>query len=199
MAHLDVGDLDKDPMVRFAAWFEAALAQLAQPEAAALATADASGAPSVRMVLLKACDERGFTFFTNLASRKGMELKANPRAALALWWPPLGRQVRAEGRVEVLEPTESDAYFATRPRRSQLAAHASAQSSVIFGREALDIKMAELDMAFQGRAVDRPAHWGGLRLVPEVVEFWEHREDRLHDRLCYRLERGQWRVVRLAP
>jgi pyridoxamine 5'-phosphate oxidase len=191
----------EDPLSRFQAWYEqAAAAGLPEPEAMALATATPDGTPSVRFVLLKAIDERGVEFFTNYESRKGRELAANPRAALAVLWKPLQRQVRLEGTVEVLDEEESDAYFASRSRGSQLGAWASEQSRPIPDRGLLEERLAAADARFAGTDVARPAYWGGYRLLPSVIEFWEGRPNRLHDREAFRLEPGGfWSVTRLAP
>jgi pyridoxamine 5'-phosphate oxidase len=189
-----------DPLDEFRAWFAAAeTAAIRAPQALALATATPDGAPSVRMVLLKGFDEHGFVFFTGYVSRKAAELEANPRAALLFYWDPLGRQVRIEGRVERVSADESDAYFATRPHGAQLAATASRQSAVLSGRDELDARVAELADEYEGADVPRPAHWGGYRLLPEVYEFWQHRADRLHDRIRYRRDDGGWAIVRLSP
>jgi pyridoxamine 5'-phosphate oxidase len=153
----------------------------------------------VRMVLLKGADERGFVFFTGYVSRKAGELDANPHAALLFHWDPLGRQVRIEGQVERVAEQESDAYFATRPRGAQLAAAASRQGRVLGGREELDAEVALLEREHAGSDVPRPEHWGGYRLRPEVYEFWQHRESRLHDRLRYRRDGGHWLLERLSP
>jgi len=151
------------------------------------------------MVLLKGWDERGFVFFTNYASRKGSELAANPHAAFVLYWEPLGRQVRVEGGVEPVSETESDRYFATRPRPSQLAAYASQQSQTLADRAVLESAVRHLEAQYVGRDVPRPGHWGGFRLFPTIIEFWQHRENRLHDRFAYRRDGDRWRVDRLAP
>jgi pyridoxamine 5'-phosphate oxidase len=189
-----------EPLEQFRSWFaDAEAAGIRAPHAMALATADADGAPSVRMVLLKGADEDGFVFFTGYGSRKGGELEANPRAALLFYWDPLGRQVRVEGPVERVEGAESDAYFATRPRGAQLAAAASRQGCVLESRKELDARVAELEREHAGGEVPRPEHWGGYRLRPESYEFWQHRENRLHDRLRYRRDAGRWLLERLSP
>jgi pyridoxamine 5'-phosphate oxidase len=192
--------VDPDPLEQFRLWYaDAEGAAIKAPQAMALATSTADGAPSVRMVLLKGADERGFVFFTGYASRKAAELEANPRAALLFHWDPLGRQVRVEGRVERVAGQESDAYFATRPRGAQLAAAASRQSAVLRDRAELDERYTELDREHAGSDVRRPDHWGGYRLVPESYEFWQHRDDRMHDRLRYRSANGDWVLERLSP
>ena len=189
-----------EPLEQFRRWFaEAENAGIRAPHAMALATAAPDGAPSVRMVLLKDADQEGFVFFTGYGSRKGGELDANPRAALLFYWDPLGRQVRVEGQVERVLAIESDAYFATRPRGAQLAAVVSRQGRVLRGREELDAGVAELEREHEGGDVARPEHWGGYRLTPESYEFWQHREDRLHDRLRYRRAGDAWLVERLSP
>jgi pyridoxamine 5'-phosphate oxidase len=189
------GDLDADPLRQFERWYAEAAEAQDWVERTALATADADGAPSLRMVLLKSFDERGLVFFTHYTSRKGRELAANPRAALLLHWASLGRQVRVEGRVERVTPAESDAYFATRPRGAQACAAASRQSEVLASRDELDARVAELD----GVEIARPETWGGFRVVPRAWEFWQHRDDRLHDRFRYRRDDGQWVIERLYP
>ncbi|HEY3050720.1 MAG TPA: pyridoxamine 5'-phosphate oxidase [Gaiellaceae bacterium] len=186
-----------DPVALFNAWFaEAREAGVEVPEAMTLATADEHGRPSARMLLLKGADGRGFAFFTGYESRKGRELAENPRAALVFYWRPLGRQVRVEGTVRRLSAEESDEYWATRPVRSRAAAAASRQSEPIEGREQLE---AEFEAQLALDDVPRPPHWGGYVLEPESIELWQHREDRLHDRLRYRLEDAGWAIERLAP
>jgi pyridoxamine 5'-phosphate oxidase len=194
-------DLDANPFQQFQRWFrEAEAAQVPQPEAVTLATATADGKPSARMVLLRGCDERGFCFFTNYYSRKGTELTANPVAALVFYWQPLDRQVRIEGRVEQTTSEESDRYFQARPRNSQLGAWASEQSQIIAGRALLDRSFEEMAVRYREGRVPRPPHWGGFRVVPDTVEFWQGGLDRLHDRLRYRRSGGSgWIVERLAP
>jgi pyridoxamine 5'-phosphate oxidase len=189
-----------DPLTQFAAWFEHAVAAgVAEPEAMALATATAEAAPSVRFVLLKGIDARGVEFYTNYESRKARELAANPSAALAVLWKPLQRQVRLEGPVEVLTPEESDAYFATRSRGSQLGAWASRQSEPIPNRDWLDERLSELETSYPEH-VPRPPNWGGYRLIPHTIEFWEGRPNRLHDREQFtRGSDGAWHARRLSP
>jgi pyridoxamine 5'-phosphate oxidase len=198
---LQEGDVDPDPIAQFAAWFEdARAAGIRLPEAMVLATAKADGAPSARFVLLNRFDGRGFVFFGNYESRKGRELAENPRGALVFHWDPLGRQVRIEGPVERISAEESDSYFATRPRGARLSAWAARQSEVVESREALEARVAELSVEFPDDAVPRPPHWGGYRLTAEAIELWQHREDRLHDRLRYRRSGdGAWLIERLAP
>ncbi|HEX2432318.1 MAG TPA: pyridoxamine 5'-phosphate oxidase, partial [Gaiellaceae bacterium] len=178
-------DLDPDPLRQFEHWYEEAGRVVEFPETVALATATEDGSPSVRMVLAKGFDERGFKFHTGHGSRKARELAATCRGALLFYWHPLGRQVRVEGPVERVSDDESEEYFRTRPRGGQIAAWASAQSEVIGSREELEARVAELEREFEGRDVPLPPHWGGYRLQPEVWEFWQHRESRLHDRFRY--------------
>jgi pyridoxamine 5'-phosphate oxidase len=194
-------DVDPDPLTQFRSWFaQAEDAGIRAPNATALATAAPDGTPSVRMVLLKSADEQGFVFFTGYVSRKAGELESNRRAALLFYWDPLGRQVRIEGNAERVGEDESDAYFATRPRGAQLAATASRQSTVLDGRGELDRRVAELESEHGGGDVPRPAHWGGYRLLPDTYEFWQHRENRLHDRLRFRRrDDGTWLLERLSP
>jgi pyridoxamine 5'-phosphate oxidase len=182
-------------------WYgEAVAAGLPEPNAMALATATADGAPSVRFVLLKGIDERGVEFYTNYESRKGRELAENPRAALALYWQAQQRQVRLEGRVEILGAEESDAYFATRARGSRIGAWASLQDRVIPDREWLHARVAEAEARFGDEDVPRPPYWGGYRLVPDAIELWQGQPSRLHDRAQWRLDGdGAWREERLSP
>ncbi|MBA3654780.1 MAG: pyridoxamine 5'-phosphate oxidase [Actinobacteria bacterium] len=192
--------MEPNPVDRFKAWLDDAVAAgLPEPTAMSLATASADGAPSNRMVLLKGVDDAGFVFFTNFNSTKGRDLKDNPRAAIVFHWQPLGRQVRVTGPVRKVTAAESDAYFASRPVGSKLSAWASAQSEPVLQREDLEQKVAELRERWPDGVVPRPPHWGGYRLRPEVVEFWTHRDDRLHDRIRYRRKRYGWAVDRVAP
>jgi pyridoxamine 5'-phosphate oxidase len=196
------GDMDPDPLRQFQKWFdEAVAAGLTQPEAMTLATATPEGRPSARLVLLRGLDAGGFVFFTNYKSRKGQELAANPWAALVFYWEPLDRQVRVEGRVEKVSAAESDTYFNTRARGSRLGAWASPQSQVLPGREALDQRVRDVEAIYAAEdMVPRPPFWGGYRLIPDMIEFWQGQPNRLHDRLCFRRQpTGRWLLERLAP
>ncbi|MBF6556780.1 MAG: pyridoxamine 5'-phosphate oxidase [Acidimicrobiales bacterium] len=190
---------DPDPLVQFGRWFDDAARVMTSPEAMAVASADAQGRPSARMVLLKAWGEEGFVFHTNYDSRKGRELIENPHAALLFYWEPIGRQVRIEGPVERTDGRESDAYFLTRPRGGQISAYASHQSQAIEDRGGLDARVEMVQADYAGREVPRPAWWGGLRVSPRVFEFWQNREDRLHDRLRYTGGSAGWEITRLQP
>jgi pyridoxamine 5'-phosphate oxidase len=193
-------DLDPDPLAQFRRWYEAALeADVSRPDAVALATATRDGRPSVRYVLLKAADEQGFAFYSAYGSRKGRELETNTAAALAFYWHELGRQVRVEGSVSRLPPAESERYFESRPYGAQLSASASRQSEVVSSRAELEAAVAKLRERHREGAVPRPDHWGGFVLAPDVYEFWQHREDRLHDRFRYRRDGDGWTIERLSP
>jgi pyridoxamine 5'-phosphate oxidase len=199
-AGLRESDVDPDPIVEFQRWFaQAQSTGAALPEAMTLATATADGIPSARMVLLKQVDQRGFAFFTSYASAKGRDLERNPRAALVFYWSELGKQVRVNGRVSRVSEAESDSYFKSRHPESRLSAAASKQSEVIESRATLETRVEELRRR-HGTDVPRPTSWGGYRLVPDTIEFWLHRENRLHDRLRYtRQPDGSWRIERLQP
>jgi pyridoxamine 5'-phosphate oxidase len=199
-AGLKESDADPDPIAQFRRWFDEALAaDLHEPNAMTLATATPDGRPSARVVLLKGFDERGFVFYTNYEGRKGGELGANPRCALAFYWGELERQVRVDGRASRVPEEESDEYFRSRPRGSQLGAWASEQSRPVKGREELEERLRGLEAEYEGREVPRPPFWGGYLVEPEVIEFWQGRENRLHDRLVYRRSGGSWRRERLQP
>jgi pyridoxamine 5'-phosphate oxidase len=194
-------DADPDPVAQFHVWFDAAAeAGVRMPDAAAVATASNDGAPSVRMVLVKQADERGFVFYTNYESRKARELTVNPAAALLFYWDPLGRQVRIEGTVERTTAEETAAYVRSRPRGSQLSALSSPQSRPIESRAFLEARVAELADRYADAELPLPEVWGGFRLTPRMFEFWQNRDDRLHDRLLYRPRpEGGWAIERLAP
>ncbi|MBA3346487.1 MAG: pyridoxamine 5'-phosphate oxidase [Gemmatimonadales bacterium] len=200
-ARLDEAEVSPDPITEFARWFaEAQEAQVPEPNAMTLATATAAGAPSARIVLLKAFDERGFVFFSDYRSRKGAELEGNPRAALVLYWGELERQVRIAGTVSLTSREDSELYFRTRPLGSRLGAWASHQSQVITGREVLEERLREVESRFADAEVPLPPYWGGYRVEPEAIEFWQGRQSRLHDRIRYaRAGDGSWKVERLSP
>lgn len=194
-------DLAADPIAQFHCWFDQAVqAELLEPNAMTLATVTPEGRPDARIVLLKNFDERGFVFFTNYDSRKGQELTQTPWAALVFWWGELERQVRIEGQVSQISADESDAYFHSRPLGSQLGAWASPQSQVICDRTVLEQQLQTVTDQYQEQPIPRPPHWGGFRVSPQRLEFWQGRSNRLHDRLCYlRQPDGGWEIARLAP
>lgn len=197
---LSESDVDADPVRQFRKWFDEAVAAKAhEPNVMTLATASPDGVPSARIVLLKDIDERGFSFYTNYQSRKGRELESNPRAALVFYWPELERQVRVDGTVERTSAEESDAYFARRPGLSRIGAVASPQSQVVPDRKFLEDRFAELEQRHPDGNVPRPAHWGGYRVVPARLEFWQGRPSRLHDRIEYVKEGARWTARRVAP
>jgi pyridoxamine 5'-phosphate oxidase len=197
---LDEAEVEADPIRQFHVWFEeAAHAGVPEPGAMTLATATPEGRPSARIVLLRAYDERGFAFFTNYESRKGRELNSNPHAALVFHWHELERQVRIEGQVDRVSPEESDAYFQSRPALSRLSARASRQSEVITSRQALEASCKAIEERYPDGQIPRPEFWGGYRVIPESVEFWQGRPSRLHDRLRFRREHGAWVIERLSP
>lgn len=198
---LQESEVDRDPIIQFERWFNQALeAQLREPNAMTLATVTTEGRPAARVVLLKGFDHRGFVFYTNYTSRKGQELARTPFAALVFWWADLERQVRIEGAVEKVAAQESDAYFHSRPRGSRLGAWASDQSQVVADRAAMEERLRTLEEKYRDQEIPRPPHWGGYRLIPSVIEFWQGRPNRLHDRLRYvRQEDNHWLIERLAP
>ncbi len=199
-AGLSEDDVNPDPIVQFHEWFEMAVgADLHEPNAMIVATATKEGRPSVRTVLLKGYEERGFVFYTNYEGRKARELEANPMCALLFYWGELERQVRIEGRASRLSAEESDAYFLSRPRGSRIGAWASQQSRSVEARSVLEERVRALEREYEGREIPRPPFWGGYRVEPEVIEFWQGRENRLHDRLVYRRDGEGWKIERLQP
>ena len=199
-AGLDRADVHSDPVVQFNAWFEETLAAgLHEPNAMIVATAAANGRPSARTVLLKGYDERGFVFYTNYEGRKARELDANPACALLFYWGELERQVRIEGCASRISNEESDAYFASRPRGSRLGTWASEQSRPVEDRRVLEERVRDLEAEYEGRGVPRPPFWGGYRVAPDTIEFWQGRENRLHDRLVYSRVGDDWWIDRLQP
>jgi len=201
LGSLDIADVDHDPFGQFDKWFQQAIdAKLPEPNAMTLATVDSRGRPSSRIVLIKGVDERGFVFFTNYESRKGRELDANPHASLLFHWIELERQVRIEGRVVKTDAQQSDAYFVSRPLESRIGAWASNQSQVIESRSQLEVREREISLQY-GENPPRPPHWGGYRLVPDAIEFWQGRPSRLHDRLLFTRadESSNWQIARLSP
>lgn len=204
-ASLDISDVETEPFKQFAKWFSEALeVSTDEPNAMTLATVSAEGKPSARVVLLKGFDNQGFVFYTNYSSKKGQDLLQNPNAALCFWWYALERQVRIEGIIEKVTKEESEAYFQSRPRGSQIGAMASPQSQVVIDRIALEQKYAELAQQYGdtegGQPIPKPEFWGGYRLRPQMIEFWQGRRSRLHDRIRYVLtENKAWRIERVAP
>ena len=200
-AGLAEADADPDPIEQFDKWFNEALAaNLHEPNAVTLATATRDGRPSARVVLLKGYDDRGFVFYTSYDGRKSRELEENPRCTLVFYWGELERQVRIEGRAKRISGEESDAYYRSRPRGSQLGSWASAQSRSVEDRGILEKRLRELDATYEGSEIPRPPFWGGYRIEPGAIEFWQGRENRLHDRLLYsRVDSGGWRIERLQP
>ena len=200
-ARLDEAAVASDPFRQFQGWFDHASASgLAEPNAMIVATASPGGRPSARVVLMRGYDDRGFPFFTNYRSRKGGEIEANPFASAVFFWHPLERQVRVEGDVVRVSAAESDTYFESRPTGSKRGAWASSQSAVVADRDVLEAEMARLEARFPDDPIPRPPHWGGYRIVPEAVEFWQGRSSRLHDRIVYRrTPEGGWRIERLSP
>lgn len=198
---LNENEIDKNPFIQFKIWFnQSVAAQLPEPNAMTLATCTTDGKPSARMVLLKDIDERGFVLFTNYKSQKGQEISVNPQAALVFWWAELERQVRIVGTVEKISSAQSDSYFEVRPPFSRLGAWASNQSEVIANRDVLEAQLIEFQRQYENQEVPRPPHWGGFRVIPQEIEFWQGRSSRLHDRLRYTLiDNGNWKIERLSP
>lgn len=200
LSGLDKTDVLPDPIAQFRQWFDAALsARVPEPNAMHVSTVTAQGRPDGRIVLLKDVSDTGFTFYTNYESRKGKELTDHPFATLTFFYPELERQIRIEGRVEKVSAAESDAYFNSRPRGSQIGAWVSHQSTVIDNRDVLEARQRELEAQFVGQPVPRPPYWGGFRVVPDVLEFWQGRPSRLHDRIRYRKDGDNWLIERLSP
>ena len=201
LSELYEADLDANPIEQFRFWYEEALgAEFVHPNAFTLATSTKDGKPSARQLLLKDFDEEGFVFYSNSDSKKGSDLADNPFAALCFWWDKLERQVRVEGKVQIVSQKDADEYFHSRPIGSQLGAWASNQSTVIADRELLDNRYKEFENKFEDKIIPRPPYWNGYRLVPVAIEFWQGRQNRLHDRLRYKLEKdGKWIIERLAP
>jgi len=197
---LSEDSVTSNPFNQFKIWFDEILKiNLVEPNAVILATANKKSKPSVRVVLLKSFDEKGFVFFTNYKSRKGKELKVNPAASLLFFWPEIERQIRIEGKVKVVSREESEKYFHSRPGESQIAAWVSDQSSKIPDRNFLETKFEQLKNKFGDAEIPLPDYWGGYRLIPDSFEFWQGRENRLHDRICYRFKNKKWKIFRLAP
>ena len=199
-ARLDESTVGPDPLAAFARWFdEAVKAEVLEPNAMTLATVNDQCVPSARIVLLKGFDQRGFVFFTDYRSQKGSELERNPRAALVLYWPELERQVRITGRATRTSQEESEAYFLTRPRPSRISAWVSYQSQVVENRRTLEDRVPTMERRFRGKEVTLPPYWGGFRVVPDIIEFWQGRESRLHDRIRFTRDGEKWRLERLSP
>jgi pyridoxamine 5'-phosphate oxidase len=197
---LDLQDILQSPIEQFKKWFgESLSAEVIEPNAMFLSTVSPEGYPQGRIVLLKDVDDSGFTFYTNYNSHKGADLAAHPVAALTFWWAELERQVRIIGKVEKVSEAESDAYFSIRPRGSQLGAWVSSQSNVIENREVLTDKLAKFEKQFDNQPVPRPPHWGGYRVIPHEIEFWQGRPSRLHDRIRYQYQTDEWKIERLSP
>ena len=192
--------VDKNPFIQFTKWYEGVLSsKLNEPASMMLSTADVNGNPSARIVLLKEIDDSGFVFYTNYGSRKGKDLKENPKAALTFFWDELLRQIRIEGRIEKISRESSKEYFSSRPHESQIGAWVSEQSSVIPNREILENKFDELEEKFGNEEIPLPEFWGGYKVIPNYFEFWQGRENRLHDRICYNKENNEWKIFRIAP
>lgn len=197
---LEEKNLPASPLTLFDVWMQLAIEKNPDPTAVTLATSDKNGKPSARIVLLKGYNPKGFVFFTNYRSKKGTELLQNKSACMVFYWPQIHKQIRIEGRAEKIPASESDKYFNSRPRESQLGALASEQSGILAGRKALDARYEELEKKYAGKKIPRPSHWGGFRIVPELIEFWQGRSSRLHDRIVYKKIKGnKWKIFRLFP